>query len=393
MSELRGLASIAERIGAMKKKEIKSTLSEQTGLKDKEIDKALPGVQSAFRGAQVAQSQGMDPHKVGVSGLQKMDPEAGKTPKASSSAKQNLSHQEVLTGALIGMLPGLVASAIAGPKGGQIAAEGAGKAGTLYMQGKKDEFKQERHDKERAEDIEFKKKGQSIQEKLAQGQLAQKTHDRDYKDKMAGLKEREVSAKEQKLLASGNAKDKDGNPILKPSKLSQSQAAKLANLMAARDMLEDAKKAIIAQSSHFGLWNSAKDAFTVNDPEIGPLDTLLKKTGVLTGVGINGRALTLEETNKWEKELTRSQTPEILLRKLEIFEKQVADQENAHMEINNLNKQPLTGYIPSEKKTLSLTEDKPADRDPFILDTAKQNNMSYEAAEILLRKKGYGKKE
>lgn len=362
------LATILENLGKRKKTSITHHLSEETGLNEKEIKKSLPGVQSAFRGAEVAQAQGMDPHKVGIHGLKKMDPAAQVIKQEKKQVPQNkkdINNQELITVALLSTLPSLVATALGGTRAGQITAEGSSKIGGMYAEQKRYEDKQDQRNKERGQDLELKKKGLAVQQATAEALSAKRSHEMSHRDKMVALKEREVTAKEQKL---GQEKDQNGNPILKPTKLTSQQTSKLTQLQAARAMLEDAKKVIIANKDAFsspgmiGKMGNIKNAMKVNNPQLQSIDTMLRKTALLTGQGIKGGSLTQEEGHQWENELQRSLPVETLLTKIEIFEKQVADQEHAFLKSAEINRQPVPGYEPAEKKELSISQGYPVEK-------------------------------
>jgi hypothetical protein len=360
------IATIAERIGQSKKKEIKQHLSDETGLKEKQINEALPGVQSAFKGAEIAQSKGMDPHKVGVQNLQKMDP--GKDQKKEKPlTKEQINNQEILTVALLSTLTPLVAHVIGGPRAGHITAEGNSKIGGIYSDAKRYEDKKEQHNAERSQDVSFKKETLKIQGKTAEGLAGKRIHDQTHQDQMAKLREREVIAKEQKALLAGGTKDEQGNPVLKPTKLSAGQFNQLQSLQSSKKMLDSLRQDALDHPELFGIPNSAinkLNPFKINDPAINAMKLKLKKVAITTGASVKGLPLTQEEAHSWENDLTSQDSVPGLMRKLDLFEEMRREKEASFINTAKINNQPLPGFeesqgYPVEKVNDEETKDKP----------------------------------
>jgi hypothetical protein len=264
------LAGILERIGKTKKKAIVKHLADETNTKPAEVEKALPGVQSAFRGAEVAQAKGMNPQAVGVAGLQKMDPTASQEPKKAPS-KADANNQELLTVALLGTLPSLVSYAIAGPTAGAITAQGSSKIGEMYMSNAR-----------RKEDLERKDKALEIQADSAKALLAKRNADAAHQKKMEEFRGREVTAKENKLSGV------DGG---KPPKLTSGQMNRIADHDFALKAVDDLDKIIDSNKDIFGPVSGRARLLSNYDTKANAVNAAINKLIPMFGRSLEGGVL------------------------------------------------------------------------------------------------------
>ncbi len=349
------LNTILANLGRTRKKDIEKELSKETGLSSKDITKALPGVHSAFKGAEVADKKGIDPTKMEFGQLKSLDPSAPKKDAADTANRtaggtgiigaNKMSNEETLTMALLGTLPSLIGYALGGYRGGEAGAKATEKGAGVYIKGMQDRRLLEQKQVQREQDVSLKNRGLDIQSKTAEGLIAQRANTQNYRNSMLDLKGRQVAVQENKALNTPNG--------VKPTKLSNDQFKQLQSLQTSKKMLDSLKKDIVDHPNLFGMKNYAINRLNptkINDPEINAMKLKLKKVAITTGASVKGLPLTQEEAHSWENDLSNVDSAEGLLKKLELFEEMRREKESSFLNTAKINNQPVPGYEGSEDK-------------------------------------------
>jgi len=213
-----------------KSKEIQAAISQQTGIKEKDLDsKTAQEVEKVVVGAKKVAADGGDPLAVDVKTLKETA-----TGEPDKSSPQDLSKQEKIVTALAAILPTLAGYAIGGNRGGAIAADATQKGLAGYYTAKQGEAdratvaareaaKSKKDDERYADEKSYKERGAKLEEekfgyskdkdKADRGLQREKmSHDKslqDAKNKMDATKDqmdRETKLRDSYL---GNAQTKE----------------------------------------------------------------------------------------------------------------------------------------------------------------------------------------
>jgi hypothetical protein len=155
------LDQIAENI-KKNKNNITKTVAEEAGVSPKQVEKAMPTIASAARGAAVAQQSGVDTSKANVTDLAMMDPTG-----APKDVNKDSSTKQLIAQAISAFVPiiagGLLGGARGASIGGQVGAQTSQNIGAGYEAQKEKEIAQKRFGEESA----LKQRAMSVQEREA----------------------------------------------------------------------------------------------------------------------------------------------------------------------------------------------------------------------------------
>lgn len=316
------------------------------------------------------------------------------------------SEQEVMAQAITGLAPILLGAAFGGKQGGALGAEvGSSALDKIRAETARKLAKQEEAAKEKLAKEE-KQKEKEVEHGFKEKELALKGEELGRKsihDKAQLAIEREKLAQANALKELELAAKKSGKP------LAAEQADRLAAHEGAYKLTDDLRTAIEANKNKFGPIVGKVSEWNPYGTTSKSIEAMTKMAAQEIGKSLEGGKLTDADIIRYQGMLPKmTDTPEVALAKIDQIERRIAQKQTAELDAYSkagLNVEKFSAREPGKTDVLkpkekvekfnSIIAGTPAvaadHLDPVIQVAAKQNGISYEQAEYIMKKRGYGK--